>query len=128
METTPWRHELGPAASGMVNISVKGGAAEGSRMTVVPSGQIRVDVKEEFAPNEETNSPTFVVHSGPAAQSQVRDATSMCVWSPQMTLAREDQFGYEIFRARRRFARNRKRLAGPLLGAGRYFPRICGVD
>ncbi|MGA8492796.1 MAG: hypothetical protein WB711_20405 [Terriglobales bacterium] len=56
----------GPAASGMVNISVKGGAAEGSRMTVVPSGQIRVDVKEEFAPNEETNSPTFVVHSGPA--------------------------------------------------------------
>ena len=55
----------GPAAAGLVNISVKGAASEGSRMTVVPSASIRVDVKEEFAPNEETSSPTFVVHSGP---------------------------------------------------------------
>jgi hypothetical protein len=48
-----------------MNLNVKGTAAEGSRMAVVASGSIKVNVKEEFTSNEETNSPTFVVHSGP---------------------------------------------------------------
>ncbi|MGB6679586.1 MAG: hypothetical protein WBE44_23025 [Terriglobales bacterium] len=57
---------FGPnAASGWMNLSVKGAAAEGSRMTVVPNGSIKVNVKDEFTSSEEANSPTFIVHSGP---------------------------------------------------------------
>jgi hypothetical protein len=57
----------GPAASGLVNISVRGAAAEGSRMTVVPNGQIRVDVKEEFTSSEESASRSFSVEGNTAA-------------------------------------------------------------
>ena len=51
---------FGPnAASGWMNLSVKGAAAEGSRMIVVPNGSIKVNVKEEFTSSEETGSQSF---------------------------------------------------------------------
>jgi len=40
------------SASGLLNISVKGAAVEGSRMTLVPNSSIRVNVKEEFTSRE----------------------------------------------------------------------------
>ena len=48
---------FGPnAASGQLNISVKGAAVEGPRMTLVPNGAISVNVQEEFTSNENTSS------------------------------------------------------------------------
>ena len=47
---------FGPnAASGQLNISVKGAAVEGPRMTLVPNGTISVNVQEEFT-SENTSS------------------------------------------------------------------------
>ena len=43
-----------PPAFGSVNISVKGAAVDGSRMTMVPSTSIRLNVKQEFTAVEET--------------------------------------------------------------------------
>ncbi len=54
---------FGPnAASGQLNISVKGAAVEGPRMTLVPNGAISVNVQEEFTSNENTNSEPVVIH------------------------------------------------------------------
>ena len=54
---------FGPnAASGSLNISVKGAAVEGPRMTLVANGSISVNVKEEFTSTEDTSSRTFVVN------------------------------------------------------------------
>jgi hypothetical protein len=62
---------FGPnAASGWMNLSVKGTAAEGSRMTVVPNGSIKVNVKEEFTSSEETGSQSFHVGGQPTAFNQ----------------------------------------------------------
>jgi hypothetical protein len=44
------------AASGQLNISVKGAAVEGPRMTLVPNGAISVNVQEEFTSSENTSS------------------------------------------------------------------------
>jgi hypothetical protein len=44
------------AASGQLNISVKGATVEGSRMTLVPNGAISVNVREEFTSSENTSS------------------------------------------------------------------------
>jgi|HubBroStandDraft_6_1064221.scaffolds.fasta_scaffold03522_8 hypothetical protein len=44
------------AASGMLNISVKGAALEGPRMTLSPNGSIGVNVKEEFTSSEDGRS------------------------------------------------------------------------
>jgi hypothetical protein len=60
---------FGPnAASGLLNISVKGAAVEGPRMTLLPNGSINVNVKEEFTSTEDTNSPRFIMngHGGNA--------------------------------------------------------------
>jgi hypothetical protein len=47
---------FGPnAASGQLNISVKGAAVEGPRMTLVPNGTISVNIQEEFT-SENTSS------------------------------------------------------------------------
>jgi hypothetical protein len=57
---------FGPnAACGSLNISVKGAAVEGPRMTLIPNSSISVNVKEEFTSTEDTNSPTMVIRSGP---------------------------------------------------------------
>jgi hypothetical protein len=62
---------FGPnAASGWMNLSVKGTAAEGSRMIVVPNGSIKVNVKEEFTSSEETGSQSFHVGGQPTAFNQ----------------------------------------------------------
>ena len=56
---------FGPnAASGVTNISVKGIAVEGARMTLLPTGSINVNVKEEFTSTEDTNSPRMSVING----------------------------------------------------------------
>src|SRR5580693_5461056 len=56
---------FGPnAASGQLNISVKGAAVEGPRMTLVPNGAISVNVQEEFTSNENTGSEHVVIHRG----------------------------------------------------------------
>jgi len=48
---------FGPnAASGLLNISVKGAALEGPRMTLLPNGSIGVNVKEEFTSSEDERS------------------------------------------------------------------------
>lgn len=51
-------------ASGLLNISVKGAAVEGPRMTMVENGSISVNVKEEFTSNEESGSPATITGSG----------------------------------------------------------------
>jgi hypothetical protein len=56
---------FGPnAASGQLNISVKGAAVEGPRMTLVPNGAISVNVQEEFTSGENTSSERVVIHRG----------------------------------------------------------------
>jgi len=61
------------AASGQLNISVKGAAVEGPRMTLVPNGAISVNVQEEFTSNENTNSGRVVVgRRGPSRNVYVR--------------------------------------------------------
>jgi hypothetical protein len=52
------------ASSGLLNISVKGAAVEGPRMTLVPNGSIRVNVKEEFTSTEDTSSQREFVING----------------------------------------------------------------
>jgi hypothetical protein len=52
------------AASGQLNISVKGAAVEGPRMTLVPNGVISVNVQEEFTSSENTSSERVVIHRG----------------------------------------------------------------
>jgi len=53
---------FGPnAASGLLNISVKSGALEGPRMTLLPNGSIGVNVKEEFTSSEDGRSAAFSV-------------------------------------------------------------------
>lgn len=48
---------FGPnAASGLLNISVKSGALEGPRMTLLPNGSVGVNVKEEFTSGEDGRS------------------------------------------------------------------------
>ena len=44
------------AASGLLNISVNGGAVEGPRLIMVPNGSISVNVKEEFTSSEDTSA------------------------------------------------------------------------
>ena len=52
---------FGPnGASGVLNISVKGAAVEGDRMTLVPNGSIGVNVKDEFTATEDTSPPMIV--------------------------------------------------------------------
>lgn len=53
------------AASGLLNISVKGAAVEGPRMTMVENGSINVNVKEEFTASEDTNGPGITTHISP---------------------------------------------------------------
>jgi len=61
------------AASGQLNISVKGAAVEGSRMTLVPDGAISVSVQEEFTSNENTGSEHVVTRpAGPRRNVYVR--------------------------------------------------------
>jgi hypothetical protein len=56
---------FGPnATSGQLNISVKGAAVEGPRMTLVPNGAISVNVQEEFTSSENTSSERAVIHRG----------------------------------------------------------------
>ena len=56
---------FGPnAASGQLNISVKGAAVEGPGMTLVPNGAISVNVQEEFTSSENTSSERVVIHRG----------------------------------------------------------------
>jgi hypothetical protein len=56
---------FGPnGASGVLNISVKGAAVEGDRMTLVPNGSIGVNVKDEFTSTEDTNPPPMLVING----------------------------------------------------------------
>ena len=57
-------------ASGLLNISVKGAAVEGPRMTLVPNGSINVSVKEEFTASEDTNSQSGFVVTGPRGGPQ----------------------------------------------------------
>jgi hypothetical protein len=45
------------AASGLVSITVKGGAVEGPRLIMVPNRAIPVEVKEEFTSPEDSASP-----------------------------------------------------------------------
>jgi hypothetical protein len=57
---------FGPnAASGLLNISVKGAALEGPRMTLLPNGSIGVNVKEEFTSTEGTSSRNMIIETGP---------------------------------------------------------------
>ena len=49
------------AVSGLLNISVKGAALEGPRMSLVPNGSISVDVKEEFTSTEESGPPGMII-------------------------------------------------------------------
>ena len=52
---------FGPnGASGVLNISVKGTAVEGARMTLVPNGSISVNVKEEFTSTGRRQSRAYV--------------------------------------------------------------------
>ncbi|HXM64307.1 MAG TPA: hypothetical protein VN950_25825 [Terriglobales bacterium] len=60
----------GPAASGLVNISVKGAAAEGNRMTAVPNSSIGVNVKEEFTSSEQSASRSFRFEGNSTALNQ----------------------------------------------------------
>jgi hypothetical protein len=56
---------FGPnGASGLLNISVKGAAVEGSGMTLVPNGSISVNVKEEFTPSEDQSPQGVIVRNG----------------------------------------------------------------
>jgi hypothetical protein len=60
---------FGPnGASGVLNISVKGAAVEGARMTLVPNGSIGVNMKEEFTSTEESPSHVFVFNGHANAQ------------------------------------------------------------
>jgi len=63
-------------ASGLVNISVKGAAVEGSRVTMVPNGSIGVNVKEEFTSSQEQGGRNFVINGrnqrGPRGYLNVR--------------------------------------------------------
>jgi hypothetical protein len=45
-----------PLSTGLLNISVKGAALDGPRMALIPNGSISVNVREEFAANEEAGS------------------------------------------------------------------------
>jgi len=45
------------AATGLVNITVKGGAVEGPRLIMLPNHAIPVEVKEEFTSPEDSGSP-----------------------------------------------------------------------
>jgi len=64
---------FGPnAASGVLNISVKGAAVEGFRMTLVPNGSIGVNVKDEFTSTEDTNPPPMIVGRGGNVQGPAR--------------------------------------------------------
>jgi hypothetical protein len=56
---------FGPnGTSGVLNISVKGAAVEGPRMTLLPNGFIDVIVKEEFTSTKDTNSQRGFVDHG----------------------------------------------------------------
>lgn len=59
---------FGPnSASGLLNISVKNAAFEGSRMTLLPNGSISVNVKEEFTSRTDTRSQDVMMindHTG----------------------------------------------------------------
>jgi hypothetical protein len=62
---------FGPnAASGVLNISVKGAAVEGARMTLVPNGSIGVNVKEEFTSTEESSPSRVFVFNGRGGNEQ----------------------------------------------------------
>jgi hypothetical protein len=54
-----------PPSTGVVNISVKGAALDGPRMTLVPNGSISVNVKEEFTASEEAGSQGRAINGGP---------------------------------------------------------------
>lgn len=57
---------FGPnAASGSLNISVKGAAVEGPRMTLLPNGSISVNVKEEFTSSEDRNASSLNIEGPP---------------------------------------------------------------
>ena len=62
---------FGPnAASGLLNISVKGAALEGPRMILVPNGSISVNVKEEFTSSEDTRQEGVFVINGHGGTEQ----------------------------------------------------------
>jgi hypothetical protein len=64
---------FGPdAGSGLLNISVKGAAVDGLRMTMVPSGFIPVNVKEEFTSSEDASSGRGFVVNGRGRSLNVR--------------------------------------------------------
>jgi hypothetical protein len=52
------------AVSGLLNISVKGAALEGPRMSLVPNGSISVNVKEEFTSTEDAGPQREFVING----------------------------------------------------------------
>jgi hypothetical protein len=54
-----------PPSSGLVNISVKGAALEGTHMTLIPNGSISVKVKEDFTASEDAGSPGRIINGGP---------------------------------------------------------------
>ena len=81
---------FGPnGASGVLNISVKGTAVEGTRMTLVPNGSIGVNIKEEFTSTEDTNPPPMVVING--RRSNVQGAARYL----NLHLEAVDDFGQE---------------------------------
>jgi hypothetical protein len=62
---------FGPnAASGLLNISVKGAALEGPRMTLLPNGSIGVNVKEEFTSSEDRNASSLNIEGPPVSDKQ----------------------------------------------------------
>jgi hypothetical protein len=76
------------AASGVLNIGVKGGPAEGTRMNVVPNGSISVNVREEFTT---TQDPTrFEPQSGRSNDGQRGPRSYLNVF-----LEAADDFGHE---------------------------------
>jgi hypothetical protein len=58
------------ALAGTVNISVKGAAVEGPRITLAPAASIPLNVKEEFTSGEEPNSPRMTIRTGQSARSE----------------------------------------------------------
>jgi hypothetical protein len=77
-------------ASGLLNISVKGAAVEGSRMTMVPNGSISVSVKEEFTVSEDANSRSVNIE-GPPVSDNLRGPRRYL----NVRLEPADDFGHE---------------------------------
>jgi hypothetical protein len=111
---------FGPnAASGQLNISVKGTAVEGPRMTLLPNGAISVNVQEEFTSSENASSRSLSVEGRPVADNRRGPGRDVYV-----RLEPADDFGEERGAGLRNPSGEEDALVIEGVQSGRYWVRV----